>query len=65
MTVTMALWNMLFTPFFMGVGLADLMPLLPLIILFNVVKAALNSVVALLLYKLIPRRLLPDAAEKA
>jgi len=58
MTVTMALWNMLFTPIFMGVTLDVVMPLMPFIVAFNLIKAALNSAVALVIYKLLPKRLL-------
>lgn len=58
MTVTMALWNMLFTPIFMSVTLDVVMPLMPFIVAFNLIKAALNSAVALVIYKLLPKRLL-------
>lgn len=58
MTVTMALWNMLFTSIFMGVTLDVVMPLMPFIVAFNLIKAALNSAVALVIYKLLPKRLL-------
>lgn len=58
MTVTMALWNMLFTPIFMGATLDVVMPLMPFIVAFNLIKAALNSAVALVIYKLLPKRLL-------
>lgn len=56
MTVSMALWNLLFTPIFMGVTLDVVLPLMPFIVLFNIVKASINSVIALAVYRLIPHR---------
>jgi len=51
MTATMALWNLIFTPYFMHLTLQELMPFYPLIVAFNLLKAAINSVIAALLYK--------------
>jgi len=58
MTATMGLWNLLFTPMFMGVTLDVVLPLMPFIISFNVIKAAINSVIALAVYKLMPQKLI-------
>ena len=58
MTATMGLWNLLFTPMFMGVTLDVVLPLMPFIIAFNVIKAAINSVIALAVYKLMPQKLI-------
>jgi riboflavin transporter FmnP len=57
MTVSMTLWNMVFTPIFMGVTLNDVIPLLPFVVLFNIIKATVNSAVALAVYRILPRRL--------
>lgn len=57
MTVSMALWNMIFTPIFMGVTLNEVLPLLPLIVLFNIIKATVNSAVAFTVYRILPHRL--------
>ena len=51
MTAVMIPANMLITPIFMGVPLEGLKPMLPLIALFNFIKAGINSVVTFLLYK--------------
>lgn len=57
MTVSMALWNMIFTPIFMGVTLNEVLPLLPFIVLFNIIKATVNSAVAFAVYRILLRRL--------
>ena len=52
MTVIMLLWNYIMTPIFMGVPReAVLGMILPLLLPFNLLKAALNSALVLLLYK--------------
>lgn len=51
MAVVMFFANMLITPAFTGMPLAGVMKLMPFIILFNIVKAGINSVVTFLLYK--------------
>ena len=51
MAVVMFFANMLITPAFTGMPLAGVMNLMPFIILFNIVKAGINSVVTFLLYK--------------
>lgn len=58
MTVSMTLWNLLFTPFFMGVTLDILLPLIPLIVLFNIIKASINSFIALAIFRLLPKKLI-------
>ncbi len=51
MAVVMVFANMWITPMFMGVTLEAVMELMPFIILFNVVKAGINSVVTFIVYK--------------
>lgn len=51
MVVTMVLWNLIFTPLFLGMPLAAVMELLPWIALFNVMKAAGNAIVSFVVYK--------------
>ncbi len=46
----MVLWNLLFTPIYMNIPFAQLLPLLPFIILFNVIKAGLNGIATFVLY---------------
>ncbi len=49
----MILWNLLFTPIYMGITLEQLLPLLPYIALFNIVKAGINGVATFVLYRLL------------
>ena len=58
MTFTMGLWNLLFTPFYMHIDVNQILPLMPYIILFNLIKAGLNTVIAVFLYKML-QKLLP------
>jgi len=51
MTLIMVPANMLITPTFMGMPLEGLMPFMPWIVLFNLVKAGINSLVTFLVYK--------------
>lgn len=52
MTVTMVLWNIIFTPMFLGVPLeAVLGMLVPIIIPFNIIKAGVNGTITFILYK--------------
>lgn len=51
MVVTMFLWNCLFTPIFMNTTLEVVLKLMPYIVLFNIIKAVSNSVLAFALYK--------------
>ena len=56
MTVMMALMNLIFTPIFMGTPVETVAGmLLPIIIPFNLMKAAINAVATLLLYKAVSR----------
>ncbi len=56
MTVTMLLWNLLVTPFFLGVPREAVMAMLATVILpFNLLKAGLNAFVTFLTYKSISR----------
>ena len=51
MTAIMVPANMIITPIFMGMPLEGLMPFMPWIVLFNLVKAGINSLVTFLVYK--------------
>ena len=52
MTVIMLLWNYIMTPIFMGVPREAVLEMfLPLLVPFNLLKAALNSALILFLYK--------------
>ena len=51
MAATMFFANMVITPAFMGLPLSAVMELMPFIVLFNVVKAGINSVVTFIVYK--------------
>lgn len=51
MVVVMFFANMVITPLFMGIPLEGVMGVMPFIILFNLIKAVINSVVTFLLYK--------------
>lgn len=51
MTVVMFFANMVITPMFTGMPLAAIMELMPFILLFNIVKAGINSIVTFVLYK--------------
>ncbi len=56
MTVSMVLWNALFTPIYMGVPRSAVMDLmLPAIIPFNLIKAGVNAIVAFIVYKAVSR----------
>lgn len=52
MVVMMVIWNLIFTPIFMGLPRAEVIKLLvPAIIPFNIIKAAINSTITFLVYK--------------
>ena len=51
MTAAMILWNILFTPLYMGVEREVVIGLLPFIIGFNLIKAGINAGITFLLYK--------------
>ncbi len=51
-TATMVVWNIVFTPLFLGQAVEQVLPLLiPAIIPFNIIKAGVNGVLAFMLYK--------------
>ncbi|MBQ4153222.1 MAG: ECF transporter S component [Oscillospiraceae bacterium] len=52
MVCTMILWNIFFTPIFMGAPREAVFQLMPLIILFNVIKAGGNSLLAYFAFKI-------------
>ena len=75
MLIIMLLWNYIMTPIFTGMPRSEVLKLfLPLLIPFNMIKASLNSVLTLLVYKgiatalrkarLIPERESNDAANR-
>ena len=52
MTATMCLWNVIFTPIYMGTPRKAIIAMLPTAIIpFNLLKSGINSVVTFLLYK--------------
>ena len=52
MTTTMVIWNIIFTPIFMGISVKEVLPMLiPIIIPFNLLKSGINGVVTYLTYK--------------
>ena len=52
MTITMALWNIAITPFFMGIPVEAVLPMiLPIIVPFNLFKYTLTSVIVFFIYK--------------
>lgn len=52
MTVTMCLWNIVFTPIFMGVPRSTVLPMIiPMILPFNLIKAGINSIITFITYK--------------
>lgn len=53
MTAFMVGWNLIFTPIFMNVPRSVVIELLPYIILFNLIKASINTVVSVILYKVL------------
>ncbi|TCL42821.1 ECF transporter S component [Harryflintia acetispora] len=56
MTAVMALWNLIFTPIFMGAPRQAVLELmLPVILPFNLIKAGANALITYLVYKPIAR----------
>ena len=52
MVIAMVIWNLIFTPIFMGTPREAVMAILvPVIIPFNIIKAGVNSFVCFLIYK--------------
>ncbi len=57
MSLSMLAWNAIFTPIFMGVSFDYVKPLLlPVILPFNLIKGTVNSLVTLVVYKAVSRR---------
>lgn len=57
MTVTMTLWNLLITPIHMGMPHAAILPFMPFIIAFNIIKAGINAFVTALVYKKVHKQI--------
>ncbi len=55
MVVMMFFANLLVTPYFMGATVEMVMELMPFILLFNFIKASLNSTFALVVYRTVKR----------
>ena len=51
MVIVMTLANLVITPYFMQVDVSVVVALMPFIVLFNVIKATINSLVTFILYK--------------
>lgn len=52
MTVTMCIWNIIFTPIFMGLPRSEVLPMIiPTILPFNLLKAGINSIITFITYK--------------
>lgn len=60
MTAVMIAWNLLVTPYFMGMSVKAVASLLPLIILFNFSKAVINGAGAWFVYKPVSKYLKKD-----
>ncbi|KNZ42187.1 ECF transporter S component [Acetobacterium bakii] len=52
MTITMILWNIVLTPFFLGIPVEAVLPMiLPIILPFNIIKAGANAAITFMVYK--------------
>ena len=52
MTITMVIWNLIFTPLFMGTPIEAVMAMLiPVIIPFNLIKTGVNALITFIVYK--------------
>lgn len=52
MTIVMVIWNLIFTPIFMGTSIEVVQQMIvPIIIPFNLIKAGVNSVITFFVYK--------------
>lgn len=56
MTAFMVGWNIIFTPIFMNVSRSIVIGLLPYIILFNLIKASVNTAISVIIYKILNQR---------
>lgn len=50
LTVGMVVWNMIITPFYFNMELKLVMGMMPMIVVFNIVKGILNSAAIMILY---------------
>ena len=57
MTIFMVCWNIIFTPIFMNVPRVAVMELMPFIVLFNLIKAGVNTAITLVLYKILNQKI--------
>ena len=56
MTFSMIIWNLIFTPLFLGRSINEVLPMmLPVIIPFNLIKGAVNAIGAGVLYQLLKK----------
>ena len=56
MVVSMAAWNMLISPLYMGIPAEEFLKILfPFIIPFNLIKAGANSIIAFIVYKYVSK----------
>ncbi len=55
MIVVMFAANLIVTPYFMGIPISAIWPLMPFIVGFNAIKAGINSVITFILYKRISK----------
>ena len=52
MTITMVIWNLALTPFFLGIPVEAVIPMiLPIIVPFNIIKAGANAAITFIVYK--------------
>lgn len=57
MTITMALWNLIITPMFLGWPLESVIPIMKWIILFNIIKVSVNGGITFVIYKSVSKML--------
>ena len=57
--LTMILWNLIFTPLFLGTPISVVIEMMPIILLFNVLRAVINSLISFFVYKAV-RSILPQ-----
>lgn len=66
MTAAMVVWNIIFTPLFLGTPIDQVLPLLlPAIIPFNLIKGVINAALTFVLYKQVGRFLRGRAETEA
>ncbi len=49
--IAMSLWNLIVTPRYLGIPTAAIIELMPWIVLFNIIKSSVNSLIAYFVYK--------------